>query len=53
MKTIEKVPSEIRERVEEVKTDNQGRPEEKEVTCKEIVEEVKRVNPDANTLDRG
>lgn len=53
MKDNEKVPPQIRERIEEVKTDNAGRPQEGDVTCKEIVEEVKRVNPDANTLDRG
>lgn len=53
MKEIEKVPPEIRERITEVKTDNENMPSEGDVTCKELVEEIKRINPDANTLERG
>ncbi len=53
MKKEEKLSAELREKVAEVRLDNEGKPENKEVTRKEVAAEVKKINPDCNGLDRG
>ena len=50
----EPMSQEIKNRIRDVKTDNEGRPERRgDVTCQEVAEDVDRLNPDVNTLDRG
>ena len=53
MKKEEKLSAELREKVAEVRLDNEGKPENQKVTRKEVAEEVKKINPDCNSLDRG
>ena len=53
MKKEEKLSAELREKVAEVRLDNEGKPENQNVTRKEVAAEVKKINPDCNSLDRG
>ena len=53
-KETEPMSQELRDKIRDVKTDNEGRPERHgDVTCQEVAEDVDRLNPDVNTLDRG
>ena len=53
-KETEPMSQELRDKIRDVKTDNEGRPERQgDVTCREVAEDVDRLNPDVNTLDRG
>ena len=49
----EPMSSELKNRIRDVKTDNEGRPDNGEVSCQKVAEDVDRLNPDVNTLDRG
>ncbi len=45
--------ADLREKVREVELDNQGKPENGEITDRELSADVKKINPDCNGLDRG
>lgn len=54
MKKKNVIPGEIKQRVKEVKMDNEPKKEKKDgVSCKKISEDTELINPDMNTLDRG
>jgi hypothetical protein len=53
MKTEEKLPADLQEKVDEVRLDNAGKPEHAHLTDKEVAADVNKINPDCNTLDRG
>ena len=53
MKKEEKLSAELREKVAEVRLDNEGKPENQKVTRKEVAAEVKKINPYCTRLARG
>ena len=53
MKKEEKLSAELREKVAEVSLVYEVNRENLKVTRKEVAAEVKKINPDCNSLDRG
>lgn len=49
----DRLPQDLKDKVREVMLDNDGKPDNDNVTGKDITDELRRLNPDENSCDRG